>query len=298
MRLCAVHAPDAAWAPRLTALLGHKSPVYLGHVQSALAGPLDDLETVFYIGLVGGDPVTEAMVVGAGGAGILGHVFTVPQWRQRGASAALHRVMHADIVSRGYRWLSLGTNPQGHARRIYEGVGFRQVIPGSGTMVWGDLTPPDGPWEVGPARWADWGWVSAAGCATLTAAEPLPRSLLLEVGHQPQHVEGPFIAAMQQRRNIQVLRRGGAAVGWAELSGKAGAILSAVALDLYVRPECATADAAGRLLAALSWPSERPAVCATGSTGYRADALPAAGFRAAAHVPELGGLTLWVRPPN
>lgn len=293
LRLAVVEAPDPEWAPRLQGLLGHKSPVYRDHIRAALAGPLDGLRTLFYLGLVGGEPVTHAMVTGADGAGILGHVYTVPEWRRRGASGALHPVMDADVRAAGFRFLSLGTNPDGHARRLYEGIGFRQVTPGSGDMVWGDGTPPDGTWEVGPARWADWGWISAAGCAPLRPGEEVPRSRLLGV-RGPTHVEGPFAGAMEHGRPLLVVRRGGAAVGWAELSAAAGAALGAVALDFYVRPECWDGGV-GALLGALEWPGGgRPVFCAASGQG-RGEALRSAGFVPAAQVAELGGVTLWVR---
>lgn len=292
LRLAVVEAPDAEWAPRLQGLLGHKSPVYRDHIRAALSGPLDELQTLFYVGLIGSEPVTHAMVTGANGAGILGHVYTVADWRRRGAAGALHHVLEPDVRARGYRCLTLGTNPEGHARRIYEGIGFRQVTPGSGDMRWGDGTPPDGEWEVGRARWADWGWISAAACAAVGADEELPRSRLLGV-HGPSHVEGQFAGAMGAGRPLVVVRRGGAAVGWAELSAAAGALLGAVALDFYVRPECW--DGAAVLLGALEWPGGGRPVLGAASGERRGEALRAAGFARAAHVARLGDVTLWVR---
>lgn len=131
-----VEAPDTAWAGRLTGLLGHKRPVYRFHIESSLQAALDDLQTLYYVGLCDGAPVTVAMVAGAHGAGIYGHVYTVPEWRRRGASGLLHAALAADTRARGYRALTLGTNPEGHARRLYEGIGYRQVLPGRGDMVW------------------------------------------------------------------------------------------------------------------------------------------------------------------
>jgi len=288
LRLLGVEAPDAAWQGRLGALLGHKRAPYLGQIQAALAGPLGGLQTLFYVGAVAEEPVTCAVVAGAAGAGVFGHVYTVPAWRRRGAAAALHRALAADLPARGYRCLTLGTNPEGHARRIYEGIGFRQVTPGSGSMLWGDGQPPPGALAASAAEWADWGWISAAGCAPPVPGEDRPRSRLLGPGG-PGHVEGPFAAALQEGRPLLALRQGGAAVGWAEFSPAAAAVLGAVALDFYVRPECAAGT--GVLFAALPWP-ERPVVCAARARG---PVLQAAGFRAVAELPAPLGTTLWLR---
>lgn len=297
MRLCVVEGPDTAWAPRITGLLGHKRPVYMGHIAAALDRPLGGLQTLFYVGCVGGDPISVAMVAGAHGAGLLGHVYTVPEWRQRRASTLVIAALDADVRGRGYQVLTLGTNPAGHARRIYEAVGFRPVAPGSGSMCWfataDASTVPGGPLSVGPLRWDDWGWISAAAAAPPTGGEPLPRSRILGVVG-PGHVEAAFLAAMQAGVTLTVLRHGPAAVGWAALSARdATALGGAWAIDFYVRPDCG-ADA-GALLASMAWPAG-PVVCALPrQLGYRQEALRAAGFVPSAPIEALDGLILWVR---
>ncbi len=273
----AVDGPDAAWKPRLMALLGHKAPVYLGHVRHALDGPLEGLSTCFAVGGVAGLPVTVAMVAGAHGAGILGHVYTVPDWRRRGAAGALFRALMPLCAARGYRVLTLGTNPEGHARHLYETFGFRALTPTDGSMLRGEDTPPPDAPSVGPLRWSDWGWVSAAACAPRAAGEPLPRSRCLRVAG-PGHVEAAFIAARLEGLPLLVLRRGPAAVGWAGRSGGGE-------LDLYVRP--GQEDLAPLLVAGLNpVPGERLR-CAAGS--YRGQALRAVGFRPV-------GPGVWVGP--
>ena len=295
MRRLVVAGPDAAWAARLTKLLGHKSPVYFGHIAAALERPLDDLQTLFYVGKVGETPMTVAMVTGAHGAGILGHVYTVPEWRRRGASTGLFGAMEADVRARGYRLLTLGTNPDGHARRIYERMGFRQILPGSGDMQWsvGPPTAPEGAVSMGPVRWDDWGWMSAAAAAPTVEGEDLPRSRSMGVGGAA-HLESGFLAALEQARPLTVLRRAGAAVGWLGLSRTDAAVLGAVvALDFYLRPECVGSVAP--LLGAVEWP-DRPVVCALGGgSGYKAAALRQVGFVPSAPIDALDGRVLWAR---
>ncbi len=304
---------DTVWRPLVEGLLGHKSPVNRLHVSAAFRGPLDDLQTLFYLGVVQGEPVTVAMLAGAHGAAIYGHVFTRPDWRRRGAAAALHSVLAADWRRRGYRVVTLGTDADGHARRLYEGIGFQQIRPGAGDMVWRDApeaalpgSSPD--MGVSPLRWDDWGWVSEALCAPLEPGEELPRSLLFRV-RQPHYVDWPFIAAMtglgeppSPKPDVRVLRQGRRAVGWAALLPDAARALGAAALDLYLRPGARSEDAAHALFAALSWP-EMPVVhaCTTGE-GYRAVALARHGFMRLAHWPGwwnagrgVEALALWVR---
>src|SRR5687767_8468625 len=84
-----VECPDAEWAGRVAPFLGHKRPETREHIGRALAGPLDGLRTFFYVGCVEGRLITEVMVVGARGVGILGHVFTLPEERRKGAYSAL-----------------------------------------------------------------------------------------------------------------------------------------------------------------------------------------------------------------
>ncbi len=296
-----VRAPDPEWAPRLRTLLGHKPPVYGYHIQRSLAEPLDDLETLFYVGCVGREPVTVSMVAGGHGAGVYGHVYTVPAWRQRGASRALHQALAADVRARGYRVLTLGTDPRGHARRLYASIGFREVLPGSGDMIWqAEGAAPAGACVAGRLRWEDWGWVSEACCAPPEAEEERPRSLLFRV-RVAGHVEATFIEAMRAGVEAQVLRAGEAVVAWAALLPAAAEALGAVALEWYARPGFRGEAAA--LLDGLRWP-DRPVVCLlSGAPGYRAAGLGAHGFRAAARWPDWWQLgrgpeaaTLWVRP--
>jgi GNAT superfamily N-acetyltransferase len=286
MELARVVGPDGAWAPRLGALLGHKPGVYRYHIEASLREPLGDLETAFYLGLVDGEPIAVAMVAGAHGAGVLGHVYTVPAWRRRGAARALHVVLAEDVARRGYQFLSLGTDPRGPARRIYEAIGFRAVAPDRGDMVWvrQDAVPPDGPWSVGPLGWADWGWVSEAALAPPAAGEELPRSLLFRVGDRA-HVEAAFVEAMRRGGSVRVLRRGPRAVGWLALVPDAARALGATAVDLYVRP--GWEEGAPRLTDGFPWPPGPLLAAWSGGPGYRARALAAAGFR------HLGSWAAW-----
>jgi GNAT superfamily N-acetyltransferase len=298
LRLGVVEAAgDERWAPRILAILGHKSELYRRHIEAAFRGSLDRLDTLFYVGCVADEVVTVSMLAGARGAALYGHVHTVPPWRRRGAATALHRLLPADWEARGYRAVTLSTDPRGHARRLYEAIGFRPVVPDRGVMIWRRTAregSASGGWTVGPLEWADWGWVSEAACAPPAPAEDLPRSLLFRVPDVRcvdwTFLEVAFAVTGQEpppgdRPHVRVLRRGGQAVGWAALLPGAAAALGAVALDLFVRPGAGDVQAARTLLEAVDWPKEG-VVCGTaGGPGYRAAALAACGFRPVVSLP-------------
>jgi GNAT superfamily N-acetyltransferase len=305
---------EVRWRSRLEALLGHKSAINRRHIAATFAGPLDDLETLYYVGSVGGEPVTVAMLAGAHGAAIYGHVFTRPEWRRRGASTVLHRMLTQDWRRRGVRVVTLSTDPQGHARRLYEAVGFRPLGPGEGDMRWvngGTLALDSGPRRVSPIRWGDWGWISEALSAEGADDEERPRSTLFRAP-TPRYVDWPFLVLMLDTLDgvrpapaVQVLRQGERAVGWAALLPDAARGFGAVALEFYLHPQVRTPEAADALLTAIAWPATTPVLhaCST-PAGYRAEALPRHGFVPLAELPawwDLGrgreGAIVWARAP-
>ncbi|MBO0880116.1 MAG: GNAT family N-acetyltransferase, partial [Mycobacterium sp.] len=158
VRIGYVEGPDPEWMSRLVPFLGHKQPWFLYHISRALSAPLDDLRTRFYIGMVRDEIVAHIMVVSARGAGILGHVYTVPAWRRQGAVSAVMRAQMEDVADLDVVTLSTGYG--GPAYRIYERFGFGSVHDGSGDMRWLSGREPL-PFEatdctVGPMRWDDW----------------------------------------------------------------------------------------------------------------------------------------------
>ena len=230
LRLAVIEPPAGHWTAPLTRLLAHKAPARQIEIAGELGGTLDDLRAAFYVGVVGEEAITVARVAGADGAGIWGHVYTVPAWRGRGAARLLHEAAMPDLRRRGYRVLTLGTNPRGVAQPLYASVGFHPVAPGSGSMAWGALADtPRGAPTVGAVRWGDWGWISAGACVALGEGERLPRSRVLGVA-RPGFVGGAFVDALLAGTPLLVLRRGPCAVGWASGSDPG---------DLYVRPDCA-----------------------------------------------------------
>ncbi len=129
-----VESPDEEWLPRVVPFLAHKSGDYQAHTRRALEGPLDGLETRFYVGHVSGRILSQIQVVGARGAGIVGHVYTLPEERRKGACHAVMEHQMEDCRRARFRVLCLGTAFESPPYWIYHSFGFRSVGPGNGCM--------------------------------------------------------------------------------------------------------------------------------------------------------------------
>lgn len=322
MEIGVVECPDPVWAPRVAPLLGHKGPPWTSHIEAALQAPLDALETRFYLGLVEGQPITNVMIVGArasGGrtspaAGILGHVYTVPEHRRKGAYSHLMAAQMAHTAGLGYRVLTLGTGFETPPYWIYHSFGFRTIDGTSGRMKW--LADPDaeqdwfraGATRVRVLRWDDWPRAALLGFQPDEPAEELPRSWALRLPQGHGSVEGSFLdlrralprespatleqaaqalGAGQRTAALMLETEHGAAAGWAILQPDELALRDAWRLDACVHPAFRGA-AADLIAAAAALPGGAARVTAYTSTpdGYRAAALRAAGFD---HVADLPG---------
>ncbi len=119
--------PESGIAGGITRLLAHKGPEWQFHMDSALRGQTDLLETRYYLGLLDGVPVGNVMTVEYLGVGILGHVYTVPEQRRKGICQAIMGRLMADFRERGGHVLQLGTGYESHAYWIYHSFGFRSL---------------------------------------------------------------------------------------------------------------------------------------------------------------------------
>jgi len=296
MELGVVRCPDPSWGAQVKPLLGHKSRETHFHFDSAFDGPLDDLETRFYLGTIGGLAVTNVMIVGARGVGILGHVYTRPEHRQKGAYRHLMAAQMADCQRQGFRALTLGTGFETHPYRIYESFGFRSIDGKSGKMWW--FAEPDfqGHWlapaetTVRPMQWGDWAALTLLGFQPDVPGEPLPRSWTFRIKGQGGGAESAF-QAMQRNLSrgarisaFSLRSERGAVAGWAVLQPDDLAFGDGSLLDLYVHP--AFQQDAPKLLAAMPWPDHaRVAAYTTGPDNYRCAALLEAGFKDTAVLP-------------
>jgi len=306
-----VEAPEAEWAERIVPFLLHKGGDWNFHIRTALAQPLGRLETRFYVGHRDGQPITQVMIVGARGAGILGHVFTDPRWRQRGAYRQLMTAQMEDSRRLGYRILTLSTGFESHPYRIYQSFGFTSIGPGRGDMRW-LAAPGDDVRYLAPGQavvrdldWSDWGGYSLATLQPVGRDDALPRSPALGVRGQ-ESVEGPFItfcrhharASAGQSRILE--SASGAVVGWCHVVPGPAVLGDAWLLDWNALPGFDAYRQA--LLAGLSWPDAPVAFCTTLADAACAEALATDGFRKAGVLPRFvkgveapGDLAVWVR---
>jgi predicted N-acetyltransferase YhbS len=305
-----VEAPDPAWLERIGPFLGHKGGDWNYHIRQALTEPLDNLESRFYVATVDEQVISQVMIVGARGCGILGHVFTAPAWRQRRAFGQLMAAQMADVRQLGFRVLTLGTGFESHPYWIYHSFGFRSVAPGSGLMRW--LAVPEaedqylGPAsaETEPLRWEHWAGLNVLALRPVEPNEPLPR--MPSLGAKAQHsVEGSFVGFMRRYRSLErpqsrvLCSATGAVVGWRLLAPDPRWSGDVWLLDVGLLPEFAKQGAA--LFANLEWPPA-PVYALTTADGERVAWLEKAGLRPQTTLPgwlrlgaERRDLQLWAR---
>ena len=175
-----VEAPSAEFREAILNILAHKGADWQVHLREALDGRTDALETRWYLAVTGGHAVANAMTVERHGVGILGHVYTKPDYRQQGLCKAVLTCLMDDFRSRGGRALLLGTGYESVAYRIYESIGFQSLRGGFMQYLSTDQQSFDAGWfgpgdaVVSPARWEHWPLVSMLAARTGIAA---PRSV-------------------------------------------------------------------------------------------------------------------------
>ncbi len=308
LELAVVEAPDPDWAGRLKSFLRHKGPPYDGHIDRALDKSLDGLRTYFYVGCVDGEPVTHVMISGARGFGVLGHVYTVPEWRRRGAYAQLMAVQMDDVRALGFTHLTLSTGFGSKPYEIYSSFGFRSTVPESGQMFWfaqpgNDVLPAAGDVSIRPTRWDDWGAVCFTLAHELVAGESTPRSPALGIDARAS-AEGSFLRLLGQLEvagaQSQVAEGpDGGIVGWCHLVPSPLTLGGAWLLDLHVLP--GYEDLLGRLLDKVEWPLRPVVLPITDGAGAYERPVAAAGFTNVGPLPARGhdgsdrDLALWWR---
>ncbi|MDF2439235.1 MAG: FR47-like protein [Abditibacteriota bacterium] len=128
-----ITGPDAAWRERILELLGHKPPVYNWQNAELLSEEVG-VDVRFYILHRDGTPISHMMTTTLQGVGILGHVWTRPDERQKGAASALMDRLMQHFVAQGGQALFLGTGYDSHPYHLYRSRGFEPIEAGRGLM--------------------------------------------------------------------------------------------------------------------------------------------------------------------
>ena len=285
MEVGVITAPDESYAEEVKQFLGQKGGSYKWHIERCVTEVLDALETRFYVGKVEGRVITNIMTVEYEGIGILGHVFTLPRQRRKGACKGVMTYQMEDFRQRAGGALYLGTGYNSHPYYIYHSFGFESVFPESGFMKYqvnGDFEEryfAPAPAQPKSVEWHDWPKVTAL--SAILGWDTL-RSLAWRV-YGPTNLEGGFLDFKHALETEDVYddaqlltSSGGAIVGWATVSRDARWKPATAVLDLFFHPNFA--DAVPDLLSAVKFPDVKVQCYVDSGAEKKAAVLEAAGF--------------------
>ena len=285
MEVGVITSPDEPHAEEVKQFLGHKGGNWEWHIERCVIESLDALETRFYVGKVDGNIITNIMTVEHQGIGILGHVFTMPDQRRKGACKGVMAYQMEDFRRRKGYALYLGTGYNSHPYHIYHSFGFESVFPESGFMKYHvNAEFEEGYFEPGraylkPVEWHDWAKVTAlSGCVD----GDILRSLIWNV-YGPTNMEGGFLNFKRDLETEDVYHDAqlmvtwdDAIVGWMTVSRDNRWQPATAVLDLFFHPNFA--DEVPTLLSSVAFPDAKVQCYVDSSAEQKAAILETAGF--------------------
>lgn len=298
-----IHGPDAAWAERLVQLLWHKGDPWNWQNAQLLEQKHPGVDAFFYVLHRDGQPLANIMTVECQGVGHFGHVWTVPEDRQKGASSALMALQMQHFGERGGQALFLGTGYGSVAYQMYARFGFQSVEAESGYMAYYHTTQadfehhyfarPEHPDEVvvQPLQWSHWPASAALflgdfpGVVRCIRAEIFGRAsseggllpLLIEGEKRQQQGKPPATVVLQNQITRAVV--GLATCHWHPIWPES------YLLDLYCHP--AYWDQGAALLEALKLPTQHRVIAYNDRDHHaKQQVLTNAGFREVAQLPQ------------
>lgn len=285
MEVGVISVPDAPHADEIKKFLGHKPGNYKWHIERCVNESLDDLETLFYVGKIDGNVITNIMTVAHEGVGILGHVFTLPDQRRKGACKGTMVYQMEHFRQRDGRALYLGTGYNSPPYHIYHSFGFESVIPESGFMEYHVqqnfsedyfATTTAHPKSV---EWHDWSKLSAL--SGIVGSDTL-RSLAWNI-YGPTNLEGPFLTFKNQLETEDIyddakllMAKNGAIVGWATVCRDSRWRDRIALLDLFFHPNFT--ESVPDLLSAVEFPDLKVQCYVDSTSENKIGVLEAAGF--------------------
>ncbi|MDE0485333.1 MAG: hypothetical protein OXI67_22410 [Candidatus Poribacteria bacterium] len=285
MEVGVITAPDERHAEEVKQFLGHKGGNWEWHIEQCVTESLDELKTRFYVGKIDGNIITNIMTVEHEGIGILGHVFTLPEERRKGACKGAMAYQMEDFRQRNARALYLGTGYNGHPYHIYHNFGFESVYPESGFMKYHvnedfeERYFASAPVQPKPVEWHDWPKVTALSGIV---GWDILRSLKWGV-YGPTNFEGGFLSFKHALETEDVyddakllISSDGAIVGWATVSRDERWRPATAVLDLFFHPNFA--ESVPALLSVLQFPELKVQCYVDGTAENKAAVLEAAGF--------------------
>jgi len=286
MEVGVIVAPDKEHAEEIKPFLGHKPGHFKWHIERCVLGPLDALETRFYVGKVDGVIMMNVMTVEHRHVGILGHVFTTPEQRRKGACKGVMAYQMEDFRQRKGEALYLGTGYNSHPYHIYKSFGFDSVYPGSGFMEYYAIEDFDqqyfarGNVHVKEVEWHDWPQVTAL--TGITEGDYL-RSIAFGI-YGPTNFEGGFLGFkrdLEDRKTYHDAKLlesdSGAIVGVATVSWDGRWRPNTAVLDVFTHPNFW--ESASILLRAIRLPDAKVQCYVESTATAKAGALESAGFQ-------------------
>jgi len=191
--------PSPVEFQKIRQLLHHKPSPYMNHIEDFTRnnsdGVIEGLEWRFYLACVGDVYVGNICTWEHNGIGILGHVFTLPDWRGLGIANTLLHFQDADFRARNGLIMELNTGFQSMPYRLYQKHGYQDVPGAPGSMVkaanvreWHDLYTTD---EV---RLVDFQWRHWPSANLLFLMENPSYVRAAGIGvYGVSHLEGPVI---------------------------------------------------------------------------------------------------------
>ena len=267
LNICVVKAPDDQYQDLVRPIISHKHDNEQWHLDQVFADRVEYLETRFYLGLLENRAVCNIMVSEHGGAGIVSHVYTLPEHRRKGIARLVMTAQMADFQARSGRYLTLGTGYETHPYFMYHSFGFRAVLPGSGHMKYSrDTQYEDDQYQSTSARVIPADWTNWPALNVLCAIKELPPLRNIGLGHLgPRMFEGAYISLIRSLRSSKenqaylVINAFGAVVGYGTLIPDPRWMGQIDLLDLFVHPNYS--DYYRNLMQEFSLPVNRKIQC-------------------------------------
>lgn len=165
-----LHGPEPDWADRIIELIGHKGQIW-NEQNRCILTQNRGIDTSFYLLLRDKQPFANILITQLNHVAMLGHVYTLPGDRKKGAMAMLMDIQMNRTRGQGAKAIFLVTEFNTHPFRLYERFGFTAIEPQSGQMHWyadshkkfDDAYFAPGPTAIEPLGWGHWP-ASAALC--------------------------------------------------------------------------------------------------------------------------------------
>jgi GNAT superfamily N-acetyltransferase len=200
VEVAVITCPDLMWAERVEKLLAHKGEPWNWQNSQFLREDVG-FETRFYLLHRDGVPFANTLLSESACVGIVNHVWTNPEDRQKGASKSLMQIVIEDFKRRKGEMLVLQAGYGEVAYHMYKKFGFESIEPESGYMDWYANDKKQfiqkyfavGEAQLQPLQWKHWLSIqpllqSEDDCITRLVA-------LKHIGRRT--TEGPFLSLLQ-----------------------------------------------------------------------------------------------------